>query len=792
MLALFAARSIDTTILPSTVLTIVSAVASISYVVVHSIVARRQNRLQHEYAPRRFENACYVALRLAVALCILWLMTSGWNFIIAARQPTCLSESSSNATEDSWKVGSSCAAERFSSAVSFIALVASCTLFGILAIVRRPFEATLLGFSTNTSTQHHYHNPFLHSRKLSHPEDGGIGVYNPALHRPGTSASIVSSLASSSFFRPDTAVTEKNPAGGLTISSLSTPGPSFPSTPSTGDLAATANSAQFSWVPSPRLSPTSRNSSNALGIFNSPSLVPAPLSLLPAAPLPTMSSHPPLLRRPVAGTRRVSSANSILTTSSASSSPGGAGPRPAITPQRRARSYGHLSLMASGALPAPSPVPVSPPRVRVARSPPPLDSAWRAVHPSPPPLPRRGAAADAGLHVPRARPPSMPHSPPQSQVLRRPGEEAAQTTRAQLTAAALASLTAAQGAGLGHRRKGSGPPPPAAVTVRPVVGDAERVTRLASPAVLCLQQRARAQRPLRGRSFEGGSGSGSGSSTSASGSWGGRGGGSPLSTMVRACEVEVEVLRGEMERAGEARRGVLGGGADERVGGLERSGRWCRVRRGLGGAGAAGWKEGGRRGGEAASVEGDIAVEGMNWVRNASGEESVGEGGDPRAREDSGVGLDVTAVPCLRVSVVEKEEVPRRQLLPSWSGGVVAKTSPEQSFLDAVLAAGKVTPVLSAQPGDDVMECLERSETIVVRRARSLEELQGKGGHGDGVGNAGAEVGTRVGLGLSWVIGVGSGVVAQDEVVQGLQREEVKPLDIKRVPRTRRRTVVLG
>lgn len=138
MLALFAARSIDTTILPSTVLTIVSvrftsslqacftdrtqAVASISYVVLHSIVARRQNRLQHEYAPRRFENACYVALRLAVALCILWLMTSGWNFIIAARQPTCLSESSSNATEDSWKVGSSCAAERFSSAVSFIAL----------------------------------------------------------------------------------------------------------------------------------------------------------------------------------------------------------------------------------------------------------------------------------------------------------------------------------------------------------------------------------------------------------------------------------------------------------------------------------------------------------------------------------------------------------------------------------------------------------------------------------------------------------------------------------------------
>lgn len=137
MLALFAARSIDTTILPSTVLTIVSvsvssrhftaavcadcvqAIASISYVVLHSINARRQTRLQLEVKPRKYQNACYVAIRLAVTLCILWLMTSGWNFIIAARQPVCLPASS---VGEDWEVGGSCVAERFSAAISFVAL----------------------------------------------------------------------------------------------------------------------------------------------------------------------------------------------------------------------------------------------------------------------------------------------------------------------------------------------------------------------------------------------------------------------------------------------------------------------------------------------------------------------------------------------------------------------------------------------------------------------------------------------------------------------------------------------
>ncbi|EKG18913.1 hypothetical protein MPH_03797 [Macrophomina phaseolina MS6] len=121
MLALFAAQKIDTTVLPSTVLTIISAVASISYIVLHTIVARKQNKMDHGVTSRRFKNACYIAIRLAVTLCILWLLTSGWNFIIAARQPICLWHLS-DSTDEYWRAGSSCAAERFTAAISFIAL----------------------------------------------------------------------------------------------------------------------------------------------------------------------------------------------------------------------------------------------------------------------------------------------------------------------------------------------------------------------------------------------------------------------------------------------------------------------------------------------------------------------------------------------------------------------------------------------------------------------------------------------------------------------------------------------
>lgn len=236
-------------------------------------------------------------------------------------------------------------------------------------------------------------------------------------------------------------------------------------------------------------------------------------------------------------------------------------------------------------------------------------------------------------------------------------------------------------------------------------------------------------------------------------------------------------------------------------------------------------------------AEGDLGFEGRNWVRNASGEESVseGEGGPVVAseREDSGVELEVTA--CGESSAESSSgpsenrrsnlsEKSRGFLLPSWNGYLVPKAASsalsQQSFLEAVLAAGKVTPLLLQQhqldggeqclmsassPGNDgaapagCVDGISRSGTIVVRRARSLEELQQQLSAKTTAGMSQEDQGdiAGVGLGLSWLIGVGAGdeQAAQDgksttqETDQGAKE---RLLEMRRVPRTRRRTVGLG
>lgn len=558
--------------------------------------------------------------------------------------------------------------------------------------------------------------------------------------------------------------------------------------------------------------------------------------------------------------------------------------------------------MASGALPTTPP--------RPARSPPPVDSAWRAVHPHPPINAAVGttigvstaAARMSMLTVPkaRARPPSMPQfSPPQQQLLQRSlaGETAAGTgAGVALTTAALASLTAAQQQPSPptqqqqqqpHVRRAyhrhtrtltpSGPPPALPPSVRPVVSDAASPSSggahnarpctpvqqtmpahdpyaypalAPSPALLSLQQRAARQRPLglRPRRSLGNGGGPSACcgasqySVSSSSQGTMRSSSSPLSTMVRACEVDVEALREGMKVAEGVRRSVLGDEGDargglevvEQVRGVERSGRWCRVRRGWG-VGDGGKKKRGSMVREEA--EGDLGFEGRNWVRNASGEESVseGEGGPVVAseREDSGVELEVTA--CGESSAESSSgpsenrrsnlsEKSRGFLLPSWNGYLVPKAASsalsQQSFLEAVLAAGKVTPLLLQQhqldggeqclmsassPGNDgaapagCVDGISRSGTIVVRRARSLEELQQQLSAKTTAGMSQEDQGdiAGVGLGLSWLIGVGAGdeQAAQDgksttqETDQGAKE---RLLEMRRVPRTRRRTVGLG
>ncbi|OCL02691.1 hypothetical protein AOQ84DRAFT_392786 [Glonium stellatum] len=138
---LFGADSRDITMLVSQILTLTSAFVSILYTILHTVVSRKQKtwsetRLQSSL----LKKTCYVAIRLAVTLCILWLLTSGWNLITAARQPVCLPSSTH---KPGWETGPTCVVSRISATMSLIALIASCVLFGILAVVRRPFEADL-------------------------------------------------------------------------------------------------------------------------------------------------------------------------------------------------------------------------------------------------------------------------------------------------------------------------------------------------------------------------------------------------------------------------------------------------------------------------------------------------------------------------------------------------------------------------------------------------------------------------------------------------------------------------
>ena len=68
------------------------------------------------------KKASYVAIRLAVTLCILWLLTSGWNMITVARRPVCLPKA---AGLQGWEAGTTCQAGRAGMAFAMIALYVS-------------------------------------------------------------------------------------------------------------------------------------------------------------------------------------------------------------------------------------------------------------------------------------------------------------------------------------------------------------------------------------------------------------------------------------------------------------------------------------------------------------------------------------------------------------------------------------------------------------------------------------------------------------------------------------------
>ncbi|PSN74742.1 hypothetical protein BS50DRAFT_22922 [Corynespora cassiicola Philippines] len=138
----FASNPSDTDSVASEVLTLVSALVSIAYFVLHTIFSSKQRTWRHQSRDHAAgKDSLYIAIRCAGTLCVVWLLTTGWNMIIVARRPVCLP---SRPGIQTWETGAICQADRANIAFAVMALVSSFILLGMLAVVRRPFEARLL------------------------------------------------------------------------------------------------------------------------------------------------------------------------------------------------------------------------------------------------------------------------------------------------------------------------------------------------------------------------------------------------------------------------------------------------------------------------------------------------------------------------------------------------------------------------------------------------------------------------------------------------------------------------
>ncbi|KAF1935609.1 hypothetical protein EJ02DRAFT_120007 [Clathrospora elynae] len=139
----------DMTNIAPVVLTSTSALATIAYAFIHTIFSLKQKiwerQQRHTSASKKTP---YVAIHIVVSLCVLWLLTSGWNMITVARRPTCLDEAPGL---QEWEFGLTCQINRVGIAFAAIALTVSCTQFCVLAVVNRPFEAHLFNYG--------YHQP---------------------------------------------------------------------------------------------------------------------------------------------------------------------------------------------------------------------------------------------------------------------------------------------------------------------------------------------------------------------------------------------------------------------------------------------------------------------------------------------------------------------------------------------------------------------------------------------------------------------------------------------------------
>jgi hypothetical protein len=96
------------------------ALFSIVYLTFHNIIARRQVLGFHDDEPTAYmKRPSYVGTRLLIVVCTMWLITSGANFVVAARQPVCIPGHKILAY---WQSGGPCVAQRAGTAISILVL----------------------------------------------------------------------------------------------------------------------------------------------------------------------------------------------------------------------------------------------------------------------------------------------------------------------------------------------------------------------------------------------------------------------------------------------------------------------------------------------------------------------------------------------------------------------------------------------------------------------------------------------------------------------------------------------
>lgn len=96
------------------------ASSTMIYIILHNIFAMKQIIWKHQGGNLVGDKrTSYVAVRFAASLCVLWLLTGGWNMIIVARRPMCLLEG--NETSN-WQGGKTCMVERVGISFSMVAL----------------------------------------------------------------------------------------------------------------------------------------------------------------------------------------------------------------------------------------------------------------------------------------------------------------------------------------------------------------------------------------------------------------------------------------------------------------------------------------------------------------------------------------------------------------------------------------------------------------------------------------------------------------------------------------------